>query len=158
MSVKKIVYITPGESEKGELTSAAESQLRSVAQNVLEWEIGNTPMVFRETNKSSLNSSSNLLYISNTFRKAINNASEAHYRNLISNPENIPSIVDSTRWWNAVIVFVVQDELKNVLEALQENWYNTVDKEAINHPYNVYAVSVDTEKKQSRFFVAKWWE
>ena len=157
MSVKKIVYITPWESERGELTSMAEHQLNSIVKNVLEWEIGDSPIVFRTTNKSSLRSDS-LLYISNKFRKAISDSSEAHYRNLISIPENINSIIDSTRWWKAVIAFVVQEELKNILNSLKENWYDVIDKEKINHPYNVYTVSVDTESKQSNFFVAKWGE
>jgi hypothetical protein len=33
-----------------------------------------------------------------------------------------------------------------------------VDKKEINHRYNVYAVSIDTDSKQSNFFVAKWGE
>jgi hypothetical protein len=37
MPVKKIVCITPWESERGELTSMAEHQLDKVVKKILEW-------------------------------------------------------------------------------------------------------------------------
>ena len=153
MSAKKIIYVTPGESEKGELTPMAEYQLTSVIKNVLEWEIGDAPLVYRTTHTSSLRSNS-LFYLSNKFRKAINAAGEAHYNNLISHPEQITSVIDSTKWWEAIIILLTQNELKNVLESLRNDWYDEVDKEKVNRGYNVYTVSVDTDSKKSNFFEA----
>jgi len=36
MTVQKIIYVTPGETHLGELTHAAESQLKEIVANVLE--------------------------------------------------------------------------------------------------------------------------
>lgn len=157
MWVKKIIYVTPGESKHSELTSMAESQLKEIAKNVLEWEdISKFSKVFRATKEVSGSISDSLLYLSNKCNKVTQNSWESLYHNLISNPEDIEEIINSTREGEAIVVGITQKELKSILEILKKDWYEEIDKDKINRGYNIYAATIDLDNKKSNFFESQW--
>jgi len=156
MTVQKIIYVTPGETHLGELTHAAESQLKEIVANVLEWDgMSQLSKVFRMVENSDVSGS--LIYLGVRTRTVINSWKENIYLAFISDPKNIENIVTSTQQWEVVVFGVEQKELKEILDSLKDNWYNVIDKEKINRGYNVYAVTIDLEHKdQNNFFVAPW--
>lgn len=157
MWVNKIVYITPGEYHRGELSSVAESQLRKVLSNVLEWAMWDSTKVFRTTVEKAPMTGDTLLYLSNKSRKTSENISENLYSNLLSSPDNIDAIINSTKEWEVVVVGVTQKELKDILDWLKENWYNVVDKEKIHNIYDIHAITIDLNNKtNSSFFQAAY--
>lgn len=161
MWVNKIIYVTPGESHLGELTSAAESQLRKVAHNVLGWDIGDSPKTFRVSSENSPLTGDTLFFFSNKCREltVTNDIWEHLYNNLLSNPWDVDEIITSTKKWEIAVVGVTQKELKNILDSLKENWYDVIDKKEINHRTNIYTVTIDpNDKKKSSFFKAVWWQ
>lgn len=160
MSVEQIIYITPGESELGELTSMAEYQLKKAATTLFEWETSELPKVFRATENNVISTSDSLLYLANKCRKTSNDSWELIYNNLIKNPADMDEIIHSTRQWKiGIVLWVTQIELKNILDVLQKDWYVVANKNEINHTYNIYAVTIyPKDKKKSDFFKASWWE
>ena len=152
MWVNKIIYVTPGESHRGELTSVAESQLRKVAHTTLGWDIENSTKVFRTTAEKMPITDDSLLYLSSKCGKTTEDISEHLYNNLLSSLDDIHDIINSTKEWEVAVVWVTQTELKHVLDSLKENWYNVIDKEKIRNKYTVYAVTIDLHNKASSSF------
>lgn len=156
MSVKKIVYVTPGEWEKGELTSMAESQIKIINTNVLEWEIKDLQKTFRTAAAELSLTNETLLSLSNQCRKHLRDYSENIHNNFLTNPRDIDAVKNSTRKWEVVVVGVTRKELAIILETLKDDWYDVIDKEEIAHPYDIYTVTIDADKnnKKTNFFKA----
>lgn len=156
MSVKKIVFVTPGEYDHNWLTHAANSQLRAVATHITKL-APESRKVFRTSEELSEITSDTLLALCNTLNTLVEDYSERPYHHLLSDLGNVGEIVASTQKWEVVIVGITQSALRSALKALSQEWYKVVDPEVIHHEYNVYAVTIEPQDpNKTAFFQAPW--
>lgn len=152
MSLEKIIYITPWESELSELTSVAEYQLKELSDRILNKEIWDSTFVMRTPTSDNWFhcSLSSLLYISNKFKKTSDESSMNIYNLLLHNPWDIDEVKKVAWKAKSVIVWVSQKELTEVMGFLQASWSKgpKLDNKKLR-PYNIYALVKNLDKENT---------
>ena len=157
MQVERIIWISPTERDdrNGGLSHVWVSQVRNLI-NLLKID---SPLVWR-TQKDFLQTE-NIAEILNKSKRTVGDDGESYLldKNQLSDSRNIEEIIASTIKWKTVVVSTSQDELKKITEDLTNNWYAGVaSKESTYLAYNVYALSINLETKESEFFTAPYWQ
>lgn len=154
MWMRKIVYITHWKDMSGKFIDIPEKNTRSIVNNIFEWgTIGIHWDILEIMKQESPLTSHNLSDFPVDYNGTIEETKENMYLSLISEPRKINKIMNAKENWKTkiVVIKVTQENLKNILDALKEEWYDVVNKDKIKHISKTYAVIIDPEYKKSNF-------
>ena len=151
MSVKNILFITNWEKETGradaELSHSAKNQMIQLVQKIFSY---NLPQPFAlRISELSHRSYETLDYFADKTNAKIVWTYDNEWvdKNTWDDYTSLQSIIASTKKARTVVVWVTQDELKDILDAMKNDSFKWADAGIIDWKHNIYSALVDIEEK-----------
>lgn len=152
MSIKNILFITNGEKEEGRadawLSHSAKSQMQKLVQKVFSYNLPQ-PFALRISDVAH-RSYETLDFFADKMNVQfvwMNNDNESLYHNAQSDYTNMDNILSSTKKARTVVVWVTQDELKDILNTMKADSFVWTDAGIIEWKHNIYSALVDVQEK-----------
>ena len=152
MPVKNILLITNWERETGradaELSHSAKSQMKKLVQKIFSYDLPQ-PFALRISDLAH-SSYDTLSYFTDKMKVKFvwtNNDNESLYHNAQREYNNLQTIIESTQKARTVVVWVTQDELKDILNTMRSDSFQWADTDIIDWKHNIYSALVDIKEK-----------
>ena len=152
MPVKNILFITNWEKEVGradaELSHSAKSQMKKLVQKVFSYNLPQ-PFAVRISDLAHRSYDTLDLFADKMNVKFVwlNNDNESLYHTAQTDYTNLQNILSSTKKARTVVVWVTQDELKDILNTMKADNFQWADARVIDWKHNIYSALVDVEEK-----------